>query len=133
MPTVCPKHGVERDKWKHCPQCRKEYLTTEHSKILVRRQRTSEKTKALRRTPKHKLHNNARKAVQRAIQNGKLNRQPCVVCGDSNAEAHHYLGYSKEHRLDVVFLCRTHHRQADRNSEFNEKIKSMAPSSSRLG
>lgn len=48
----------------------------------------------------------ARKACRGAVANGKLARQPCEVCGDEKAQAHHD-DYSKP--LDVRWLCRAHH------------------------
>jgi hypothetical protein len=48
----------------------------------------------------------ARYAVNNALRDGRLERQPCH-CG-ARAEAHHP-DYSKP--LDVVWLCRPHHRQ----------------------
>jgi hypothetical protein len=55
----------------------------------------------------------ARLAVTKAIQRGDLIRQPCRECGDPNSQAHHHKGYQPEHWLDVVFLCRVHHRAAE--------------------
>ncbi|PYE13388.1 hypothetical protein C7410_14743 [Paraburkholderia silvatlantica] len=51
----------------------------------------------------------ANKALARAIQTGELKRHPCWVCGDAKVEGHH-ADYSRP--LDVVWLCRLHHRQA---------------------
>jgi len=48
----------------------------------------------------------ARQAVSNAIRDGRLVRQPCDVCGDENAQAHHD-DYNRS--LDVVWLCRKHH------------------------
>lgn len=61
----------------------------------IQRQRYPEKIKA-------------REAVSRAVKSGKLKRLPCEVCGDQNSQAHHE-DYSRP--LDVVWLCRKHHRQ----------------------
>ncbi|EYD75012.1 hypothetical protein Rumeso_03436 [Rubellimicrobium mesophilum DSM 19309] len=49
----------------------------------------------------------AHKALASALRRGLLTRQPCEVCGDPNAEAHH-----PDHRnaLDVQWLCRAHHK-----------------------
>lgn len=56
----------------------------------------------------------ARKAVNKAIRAGKLTRPETCRCGrPSPLEAHHHRGYAREHRLDVVFLCRDCHRQED--------------------
>lgn len=49
----------------------------------------------------------ARNAVANAIRDGRLVRLPCEVCGSPNSEGHHP-DYSKP--LDVVWLCRAHHR-----------------------
>ena len=45
-------------------------------------------------------------AVSNALRDGKLVRQPCVVCGEP-AQAHHE-DYSKP--LEVTWLCFRHHR-----------------------
>jgi len=50
----------------------------------------------------------ARQAVANAVRDGRLLPYPCVVCGMEPAEAHHP-DYS--HPLDVVWLCRKHHRE----------------------
>jgi hypothetical protein len=52
----------------------------------------------------------AQRSVMYAIKSGRLTRLPCRVCGNPKTEAHHE-DYSKP--LDVVFLCRVHHRAAD--------------------
>jgi hypothetical protein len=52
----------------------------------------------------------AREAVARAIKVGILIRQPCVICGQEKAEAHHE-DYSKP--LKIIWLCQKHHREAD--------------------
>ena len=65
----------------------------------------------------HRAHPDARlahKAVGRALTAGKLVRGPCAVCGAPKAQAHHPRGYGPSHRLDVEWLCPTHHRRAHR-------------------
>lgn len=54
----------------------------------------------------------ARNAVSRALKSGRLIKKPCVKCGDNKSFAHH-TDYSKP--LDVVWLCRTHHRAEHNN------------------
>lgn len=49
----------------------------------------------------------ARRDVARAVREGKLERQPCEVCG-ARAQGHHP-DYSKP--LDVRWLCFLHHRE----------------------
>ena len=51
---------------------------------------------------KHKAHI----AIRHAVQSGILHRQPCVVCGALNSQAHHD-DYSKP--LEVMWLCPAHH------------------------
>lgn len=50
----------------------------------------------------------ARQLVNFEIQMGRLERQPCEVCQEPDAEAHHD-DYSKP--LDIRWLCFKHHRE----------------------
>lgn len=50
----------------------------------------------------------ATRAVNNAIRDGRLKKQPCHICGEPVVEAHHP-DYSAP--LDVVWLCVIHHRQ----------------------
>jgi len=50
-----------------------------------------------------KCHN----AVTRAVKAGKLERQPCCVCGSVKSMAHHE---SYDRPLDVVWYCQPHHK-----------------------
>jgi hypothetical protein len=52
--------------------------------------------------------NAARAAVATAIEDGRLKRQPCEVCGRKKTEAHHD-DYRK--KLTVRWLCFRHHRE----------------------
>lgn len=49
----------------------------------------------------------ARRVYRAAINSGALVPEPCVVCGRENVDGHHE-DYSKP--LDVIWLCRMHHR-----------------------
>ena len=53
----------------------------------------------------------ARAEFSNAIRSGKVIRQPCSVCGDSESEGHHP-DYSKP--LDVIWLCIPHHNEEHR-------------------
>ena len=55
---------------------------------------------------RHPEKDRARRAVNRAVAQGKLARGGCQVCGRARAEAHHE-DYGKP--LDIVWLCREHH------------------------
>lgn len=46
--------------------------------------------------------------VTRAIRDGRLTREPCVVCGTCNRLHAHHEDYAKP--LDVIWLCVRHHR-----------------------
>jgi hypothetical protein len=48
--------------------------------------------------------------VSNAIRDGRLEKLPCVVCGDSNSHAHHD-DYSKP--LEVRWLCAKHHKSTE--------------------
>jgi ribosomal protein S27AE len=50
----------------------------------------------------------ARSAVTHAVRDGKLIKQPCEVCGNLKAQAHHD-DYSKP--LQVRWLCQKHHTE----------------------
>lgn len=56
----------------------------------------------------HKGEYRARTAVQLAIKTGKLQRQPCEICGCEKTEAHHD-DYNRP--LDVRWLCVNHHKE----------------------
>lgn len=49
----------------------------------------------------------AQNAVNNAVRDGRLKKQPCMVCGEK-AVAHHP-DYSKF--LDVIWLCQPHHKE----------------------
>lgn len=63
-------------------------------------------------------------AVYRAVKSGKMTKPDlCEECGKTCIpEGHHHKGYSKEHRLDIVWLCRDCHDLAD-HPEFAKAIK----------
>jgi hypothetical protein len=48
----------------------------------------------------------ARLNVYKMVRKGRMERQPCIVCGNPESQAHHE-DYAKP--LDVVWLCRFHH------------------------
>lgn len=53
----------------------------------------------------------ARMAIQYAVRVGKITKETnCFYCGSTErVQAHHHLGYEKEHRLDVLWLCNKCH------------------------
>lgn len=56
----------------------------------------------------------ARRAVREALKRGTLSRGPCRDCGALNVEGHHP-DYSKP--LEVIWLCRIHHRAEHAKAE----------------
>jgi hypothetical protein len=60
----------------------------------------------------------AKQAVNNAVYRGKLLKTPCRDCGDPNSEGHHE-DYSKP--LEVIWLCRKHHKIADALRREREK------------
>jgi hypothetical protein len=53
----------------------------------------------------------ARAAVQVAVANGRMQKQPCAVCGSEEDVQAHHDDYTR--KLDVRWLCRRHHAEAD--------------------
>lgn len=70
-------------------------------------------TYQIKRRIKYKGKNLARQKVSNSIRNGKLIRQPCVVCGNIKSEAHHS-DYRKP--LCITWLCFKHHREAHKQN-----------------
>lgn len=67
---------------------------------------------------KNKEKRAAHSRFWRELANGKIFKQPCEVCGESKAQAHHE-DYSKP--LEVRWLCTKHHKPADRERRAREK------------
>jgi len=67
--------------------------------------------------PDVRLKAHAHAMVYQALKRGKLVRPPHCQhpgCDTPTVEGHHHRGYEREHWLDVVWLCRRHHEEADR-------------------
>jgi hypothetical protein len=108
----------------------KEYESTERG-LSVRRAATRKHNQKRKHTAKHKAYERARQlrrraqepekyaartAVGNAVMLGNLPRVTqcqCDSCGRQAEEYHHHNGYSSEHALDVVPLCRECHRKAE--------------------
>lgn len=77
----------------------------------IKKWQKTEKGKATREryADKYPEKIKARSKVSVAVLRGKLTKQPCEVCGDANAEAHHE-DYTKP--LTVRWLCLLHHRES---------------------
>jgi len=66
----------------------------------------------------HRDRTNASIQVNRAIKKGQMTRGVCF-CGISKTEGHHD-DYTKP--LSVIWLCRPHHQEADRQRRKREKL-----------
>ena len=84
-----------------------------------------EEMRAMRRRSSKKkrgLVHQAHVAVYAALRMGHLTKPDrCQACGETrDIQAHHHMGYAREHRLTVTWLCRTchirvhHHRNGDK-------------------
>lgn len=122
--STCPKCGYKRIQryvnnkkrgWR-CQLCDRKYrrlISTmcrnrEHSRNNY--SRNVGKRKEARRHWQNKNHTKtaAHSLVRRAVNDGRLVKQPCNVCGNTNVEAHHD-DYSQP--LSVRWLCKKHHEQ----------------------
>lgn len=123
---------------KRCKPCRRAYLAkraesrraqglktgggqmpTEYKAAWQRRKMAdpsyrAKKSRQVRDSQKrHPDHTKARRLVRTALERGEMVRHPCQVCGSQKVEAHHD-DYSRP--LDVRWLCRRHHADADRRT-----------------
>lgn len=92
------KRQHNRDSYKKNPQWFKDY----------------QRVRIARAPQKHR----ARVALNRAVMDGKIFKQPCH-CGIKKTQAHHD-DYSKP--LDVRWLCRKHHNQAHGRTFYERTI-----------
>lgn len=100
MESVCRHNRKPRDKsiqerWRKTPAGRA-YRITVQQKYRAR----------------NKDKSNARDAVNAEVKHNRLPRAktlPCVRCGKPAREYHHHQGYTPQHRLHVVAVCRSCH------------------------
>jgi hypothetical protein len=64
----------------------------------------------------------AQRLVFSALRNKTLERKPCEICGCEKVEAHHE-DYSKP--LEINWLCKPHHVEADKARRLREKISTV--------
>ncbi len=115
---------------KSCPDCEKAYyakyraerrakgFSVSGSKSSAEYKRSYDAKYRLRDGVRLKIA--ARSKVLAALRTSTLQRQPCQVCGNEEAEAHHE-DYSKP--LDVWWLCKTHH--AARHREIRDHLRAQ--------
>jgi hypothetical protein len=56
----------------------------------------------------------ARALLNHHVQRGLIKRLPCEACGKPETEGHHHKGYAPENALNVRWLCKKHHDEAER-------------------
>lgn len=112
FPAMCGKCKQERHAKGHawCKKCR-------NQANLEWRQRHGGSLKCL--TPRSRERVRIRNYLNTKVHRGQIQRLPCAVCGNPNSQAHHHHGYAKEHALDVVWLCYTHHLEAERKAKIS--------------
>ena len=76
----------------------------QRAKLEHRKKAHIEKNKEYRKKYPEKYY--CRAELNNAVRDGKITRQPCVICGEKKTHGHHE-DYTKP--LDVIWLCQTHH------------------------
>lgn len=85
----------------HRVEARKEYAQTPEGREAFKRSNR-------RWQERNPIKRKAQVLAGNAIRDGRLAKQPCEVCGNSKAQAHHD-DYGKP--LDVRWLCTKHHAE----------------------
>lgn len=62
---------------------------------------------------KNKLQIAAREAIRWRLISGSIVKGVCF-CGETKVEAHHYKGYEPENKTAIQWLCKKHHKEADK-------------------
>ena len=96
--NTCSKCGMPLEdtragKQRYCRSCHAAYMRMtrpKHSEL----------------TDKQRKKANCRSYLNVYLNQGRIQKLPCAVCGSINSQAHHE-NYSKP--LKVVWLCRNHH------------------------
>ena len=95
---------------KVCKLCKEDFITARKEQFLCSNCSGGNEAKydaQKRHRAKHPERARARDIVNKRIMRGvSLFKQPCEVCNESEAEAHHH-DYSKP--LDITWLCEYHH------------------------
>ena len=99
------KDAAEFKVGRQCNECRSDYQREWRLANLAVKAEHNRKDRL-----RHPNRNAARRAVRKAIYEGKLRRGKCVVCGtDKEVQGHHGEGYDEANHLNVTWLCRHHH------------------------
>ena len=101
-----------------CKDCQKEKATNNRkNKNLLSYEQVAQHKKFW--LPDNRLKRKAHQAVGYAIASKKMIRQPCEKCGTNENVVAHHEDYTKP--LDVVWLCKKHHRE--RHLEIDKENK----------
>lgn len=98
----CGRPRTDKQKQLACPTCasRKHRANNpDYYRLKAKRHRADP-------IQGHKMR--VRRVLKYAVSVGKIQRQPCEVCGNPKVDGHHD-DYSKP--LDVRWLCRKHHQE----------------------
>ena len=127
-----PNHnGMKDGHINTCKKCKNSYQRQQHEfhperhKLYLRQWYKDNTEKVIAYHKKWEGDNplkvKARNAVAQEVRMGRLQKQPCEVCGECEVEAHHD-NYNKP--LDVRWLCIKHHRRLHReNSTLSKEIE----------
>jgi hypothetical protein len=74
-------------------------------------------------TAAQRVKDNARSYANVYRQRGRLERQPCRLCGDPGSQMHHP-DYTKP--LEVVWLCPQHHQELHRKYRYYPELMAKA-------
>ena len=89
------------------PKSRKKIIEYEKKRALSPERREKSKIYLKKRRVNNPDKYKAYNKVNNAVRDGKLNKLPCIICGNPKSEGHHK-DYRKQ--LDVIWLCRVHHK-----------------------
>ncbi len=155
MVKTCFKCGIEQDIgnfYKHkemadghfgkCKACTKKDVSENYqdkreayAEYEKRRWKRPERKKAAIRYQRKRRKNNpetykARSALGNAVRDGRIEKQNCQQCGDTESQAHHP-DYSKP--LDVIWLCRKCHLAEHGKKAYNILTKPNQQSPLNIG
>ena len=104
-----------------CKECVKirvrQHAHTEYGRMVEKKWLKTPKGKAKKKRHLYRFRKlnpdkeRAHNLAKHALDNGKIKRQPCEICGDINTQKHHP-DYSRP--LYVRWLCFKHHRMVDK-------------------
>lgn len=97
-------YDKERNALPHRVEARKAYFQTESGK-------ESKKKSTQKYRSNHPNKYAAHTAVNNALKSGKLQKQPCCICGNKDSEAHHE---DYDLPLEVIWYCDFHHKERHR-------------------